>query len=79
MLDKSSNASRIVDKLESKGLVARKQCPNDRRAVDVVITSQGLDLLAKTDEDMDRWEDGLVSLTEEEAKQLNELLDKLRT
>lgn len=79
MLDKSSNASRIVDKLESKGLVARKQCPNDRRAVDVVITSQGLDLLAKTDEDMDRWEDGLVSLTEEEAKQLNDLLDKLRT
>ncbi|WP_421895682.1 MarR family winged helix-turn-helix transcriptional regulator [Marinoscillum sp.] len=78
MLDKSSNASRIVDKLESKGLVARKQCPNDRRAVDVIITSQGLDLLARTDLDMDRWEDGLVSLSEEEARQLNVLLDKLR-
>ncbi|MEQ8583029.1 MAG: MarR family transcriptional regulator [Marinoscillum sp.] len=78
MLDKSSNASRIVDKLESKGLVARRQCPNDRRAVDVIITSQGLDLLARTDLDMDRWEDGLVSLSEEEARQLNVLLDKLR-
>ena len=34
MLDKTSNASRIVDKLEAKALVTRKQCPADRRTVD---------------------------------------------
>ncbi|MCC9139060.1 MarR family winged helix-turn-helix transcriptional regulator, partial [Pontibacter silvestris] len=38
MLDKTSNASRIVDKLEAKALVTRKQCADDRRTVDVLIT-----------------------------------------
>ena len=37
MLDKTSNASRIVDKLEAKALVTRKQCPADRRTVDVLL------------------------------------------
>ena len=42
MLDKTSNASRIVDKLEAKELVTRHQCPNDRRTVDIIITDKGL-------------------------------------
>ena len=56
MLDKSSNASRIVDRLEEKGLVIRKQCSNDRRAVDVLISESGLELLKKMDVEMDQWE-----------------------
>ena len=78
MLDKSSNASRIVDKLESKGLVARKQCKQDRRAVDVIISEEGLRLLQLIDKDLDVWEEQNRSLSEEECKKLNELLDKLR-
>ena len=78
MLDKTSNASRIVDKLEAKGLVTRKQCPADRRTVDVMITDKGLDLL----KDMEGKEGGEVTgiknLTEEEAMQLSNLLDKVR-
>lgn len=78
MIDKSSNASRIVDKLEGKGLVERRQCEIDRRAVDVLISKKGLKLLAKIDEEMDVWEQGLSTLTVAECEQLNYLLDKMR-
>ncbi|MBV6642465.1 MAG: MarR family transcriptional regulator [Cyclobacteriaceae bacterium] len=79
MLDKSSNASRIVDKLEAKKLVIRKQCSNDRRAVDVLISDAGLQLLEQIDAKLDKWENQLIGLSEEECGQLNVLLDKLRT
>lgn len=78
MLDKSSNASRIVDKLEVKELVERKQCSNDRRAVDVIISDSGLALLKKIDLVLDDWEKTQSNLTEEECQQLNHLLDKFR-
>ncbi|GAB3540595.1 MarR family transcriptional regulator [Pontibacter brevis] len=78
MLDKTSNASRIVDKLEAKELVTRKQCPADRRTVDVLITEKGLALLKEMDGLESGQATGIPNLTEEEAKQLNELLDKIR-
>jgi len=78
MLDKSSNASRIVDKLESKKLVARHQCPNDRRAVDVLITEEGLKMLEDIDQKLNDWESLLAHMTESECEELNNLLDKLR-
>jgi DNA-binding MarR family transcriptional regulator len=78
MLDKMSNASRLVDKLLLKGLAIRRECPNDRRAVDVLITQKGLDLLAELDVLQDKWESQLHGLSEEEALQLSNLLDKLR-
>lgn len=76
MLDKTSNASRIVDKLVGKGLVTRRQCPHDRRTVDVLITGQGLELLQRID-DSD-FPFGVENLSEEEARHLNCLLDKIR-
>lgn len=78
MLDKSSNASRIVDKLESKHLVDRKQCKNDRRAVDVYISEQGLNLLKIIDRELTKWYDNNRKLTAQESNELNNLLDKLR-
>lgn len=78
MLDKSSNASRIVDKLEAKGLVIRKQCPSDRRAVDVFISETGLDLLQAMDEEMEVVENKSKNLTDEESEALSLLLDKVR-
>ncbi|WP_258105115.1 MarR family winged helix-turn-helix transcriptional regulator [Marinoscillum sp. MHG1-6] len=78
MMDKSSNASRIVDKLEMKGLVERRQCSGDRRAVDVIISEEGLKLLEKIDNEMNEWEESVRNLSEEEFETLNNLLDKLR-
>jgi DNA-binding MarR family transcriptional regulator len=78
MLDKSSNASRLVDKLLEKGLVQRATCPKDRRAVEVTITETGLELL----ETMAAWarenEPIPANLSEAEAGLLSDLLDKLR-
>src|SRR5690606_16366363 len=78
MLDKTSNASRIVDKLEVKGLVTRKQCPADRRTVDVLITDKGLGLLKEMETIEGGEATGIKNLTEEEAITLSDLLDKIR-
>lgn len=78
MLDKMSNASRLVDKLLAKDMVIRRECPHDRRAVDVVITQKGLDVLAQIDVLQKDWEASFTNLTEPEALELSSLLDKLR-
>lgn len=79
MIDKMSNASRLVEKLKLKGYVERTVCPSDRRRVDIRITEQGLKALENISRVM---EDGLHrqmdNLSEEDAEQLNGLLDKLR-
>lgn len=78
MLDKSSNASRIVEKLRIKKLVKRIICPEDRRAVNVLITQQGLDLLLEMDTLEKNFWVGINSLTSQEAIILSDLLDKIR-
>lgn len=78
MIDKSSNASRIVDKLVDKGLVERKVCPDDRRRVDVIISDAGMKIIDKASLRLEKSETFTDSLTEKEAKELNQLLDKLR-
>lgn len=76
MIQKSPNSTRLMDKLCDKKLIARARCENDRRVVYVKITDKGLQLLAKIK--MDEFENHLNSITEEEAKTLNKLLDKIR-
>jgi DNA-binding MarR family transcriptional regulator len=78
MLDKTSNASRIVDKLVLKELVTRRQCEHDRRTVDVLITPAGLAVLQRIDEEAADIHAGLSNLTESEATELSRLLDKIR-
>jgi DNA-binding MarR family transcriptional regulator len=78
MLDKMCDASRMVDRLLQKGFIERCVNKKDRRAVDIKISTQGLDLLAKFDELTDP--NKLFSaLTDLEAKTLNQLLDKVRS
>jgi DNA-binding MarR family transcriptional regulator len=78
MIDKMSDASRIVDRLVQKGFVSRCTNNKDRRAVDIRISEIGLDILNKMDSEF-RAKDFLQkNLTEEEAGQLSELLDKMR-
>jgi len=79
MLDKNSNASRIVEKLKTKKLVERVQNEEDRRAVNVLITQKGLDLLTEIDNEEKKMQLGINTLSDEEAHQLNELLNKIRS
>lgn len=78
MLDKMSDASRIVDRLIQKGLVSRCTNNKDRRAVDIRISEAGLEVLSKMDEEFKTKDMLKNNLTEEEAGKLSDLLDKLR-
>jgi DNA-binding MarR family transcriptional regulator len=78
MLDKMSDASRIVERLRLKDLVVRKNAEKDKRAVEVTITETGLDLLSQMERPVQEFEALLKNLSEPEIRQLNELLDKVR-
>ena len=78
MIDKMSDASRIVEKLRQKGLVARHTSDHDRRHVDVFITSKGLKLLGELDKKEKEFDGHSNALSNTEVEALNNLLDKLR-
>jgi DNA-binding MarR family transcriptional regulator len=78
MVDKMSDASRIVDRLMQKELVSRCTNNTDRRAVDIRITDKGLELLSKMDEQFKTSDLFKHNITEEEASTLSNLLDKMR-
>lgn len=78
MLDKMSDASRIVEKLRVKGLVERHISSSDRRNCDVFISTKGIKLLSEIDKEDKVMEEFFSNLSAAEKKQLNDLLDKLR-
>lgn len=78
MLDKMSDASRIVDRLVQKELVSRCTNTCDRRAVDIRISDKGLEVLSKIEVEFKTKDLIKDNLTQDEALQLSDLLDKLR-
>ena len=78
MLDKMSDASRIVERLRIKDLIKREDCKNDKRAVEVTITEKGLQLLDIMENEVAKLDSLFYNLTETETRDLNSLLDKLR-
>jgi DNA-binding MarR family transcriptional regulator len=80
MVARSSNSTRIVDKLVEKKLVDRRICPNNKRKMEIVITNQGLEKLSKIDPEIEEMEKQLSkNLSLGELLHLNELLTKYRT
>ena len=73
-----SDTSRIVDRLLKKGLVEKVVCKNDRRLVDVTISEKGMALLNDLDNHTHELDSHLRSLSVDEARTINLLLDKLR-
>tara|TARA_B100000809_G_scaffold136156_1_gene133716 strand:+ start:9944 stop:10393 length:450 start_codon:yes stop_codon:yes gene_type:complete len=78
MIDKMSNASRLVEKLRKKELIERVICEHDRRQVDIRITKKGLLLLKEADREMGHFGDIISKITDKEAKALSMILDKIR-
>lgn len=76
MIQKSPNATRLMDKLCDKGLIERERCENDRRVVYVKINEKGLALLGEIK--LNEFDSYLDNLSDTEAKLLNNLLDKFR-
>lgn len=78
MIEKSPNTTRLMDKLLDKNFIERKRCEEDRRVVFIRISEKGLNLLSEIDKTFDVDFLNGNNLTEEEARQLNYLLDKIR-
>ena len=80
MIDKMSNASRLVDKLKDKGLVERTESSMDRRRVDISITKEGLRVVNEASDALTLSSDAQFStLNNEELTLLSDMLDKLRS
>ena len=78
MLDRMSDTSRIVDRMILKGLAQKKVSSFDKRLVDVTITDQGLDMLARLDRQLHLLDGIMLTLADSDAEMLNNLLDKMR-
>ena len=79
MIAKTSNTTRLVDKLLLKELVLREVCPNNRRKMEITITEKGLELLLQLDPLVEAHEQSFSqNLTVAELELLNELLEKFR-
>lgn len=79
MIAKTSNTTRLVDKLLLKELVTRNVCPDNRRKIEVQITQKGLHVLSELDPKIIEHENTLTAnLSTEELEQLNTLLEKYR-
>lgn len=80
MVEKSPNATRLCDKLLEKELLERVRCEADRRMVHLRISQKGLDLLEEIDNvDEDTYASFKENISEEEARLVTEILDKLRS
>jgi MarR family transcriptional regulator, organic hydroperoxide resistance regulator len=79
MVEQTPGITRLLDRLEAKGLVGRKRCPDDRRQVHCRITDAGLDLLAKLDQPVLDAEGVMMGVIGRGGqRQLVTLLDQLR-
>ena len=78
MIDKKSDASRIVDRLITKKLVWKQPCPHDARRIQVFIAEEGLKLLEDIDQKLTKLDAIFKNITQEEAITLNSLLEKIR-
>mgnify|MGYP006150329511 FL=1 len=80
MIAKTSNTTRLVDKLLLKGLVNREVCEQNRRKMEITITEKGLKLLTELDPKIEAHEKLFgFNLSPEELENLNNLLEKYRT
>lgn len=79
MLAKTSNTTRLVDKLLLKNLVTRKVCPTNRRKIEIKLTDKGSAVLTELDPKIESYDSAFsAKLNNNELQQLNTLLDKLR-
>lgn len=80
MIERAPGITRMIDRLEAKGLVARERCGVDRRCVYCRITKQGLDLLARLDQPVDEGNRAaFAALNRQELQQLIVLLERVGT
>ena len=79
MIERAPGITRMIDRLEAKGLVARETRPDDRRCVHCRVTEKGLELLRRLDGPVEEFNAAaFCGLSRAELSQLVALLAKLR-
>ncbi|GLR19807.1 MarR family winged helix-turn-helix transcriptional regulator [Portibacter lacus] len=80
MLNKKSDLTRLLDRLVSKEIIGRRICPSNRRKMDLSITEKGIDLLERLNPRIKEVFEVRISdnISAEEAKQANDIIDKMR-
>ncbi|MEK6152545.1 MarR family transcriptional regulator [Flavobacteriaceae bacterium 3-367] len=78
VIDKGSNITRLIDKMEIKKWVTRSLCETNRRQMDIDITQEGVNVLNKVTKEIDQLIKVLYSISEEEAEVVSEILNKIR-
>lgn len=79
LLTKDPDVTRLIDRLDARGLIARARSDRDRRVVRTRITPKGLELLAQLDEPMHQWTLALLGhMDQEELRSLIQLLNRAR-
>ena len=80
MIEQAPGVTRLLDRLEVKGLVRRQRCPEDRRQVLCWLTSAGTELVERLDEPVDSADaEAVAMLTPEEQEKLLRMLDAIRS
>jgi DNA-binding MarR family transcriptional regulator len=79
MIEKSSNVPRIIDRLELKKLVKRSTSSIDKRETVITLTQGGISILDASTIVVNKVMDELLAITEKDANELNQLLEKVRT
>ena len=78
MLERMSDTSRIIDRMHKKGWVEKNECAEDKRLIDISLTALGIEMLNEVQKHIIKIDNIFTNLSVEEAKQLNDLLDKSR-
>lgn len=79
MIERAPGITRLIDRLEKKGLVRRQRSQEDRRQVLCRVTPAGLELLETLDEPIDRADDAVLGMLQDrELHRLITLLDRIR-
>jgi DNA-binding MarR family transcriptional regulator len=78
MIEKNSNVPRIIDRLEIKKMVKRASSSLDKRETVITLTQGGITILDASTLVVNRLMDELVLVNEKDARELNQLLEKIR-
>lgn len=78
MIEKNSNVPRIIDRLVAKMWVTRTTSAEDKRETLIGLTAAGIAVLKDSTVELDNALNAFIQLSQSEAFQLNELLEKLR-
>lgn len=79
MVHRSSNVTRLIDKLLMRGLVSREECKTNRRKMDITITDEGMKFLKLLDKKVSKFHKPMMSkISEKDAQDLTRIIQKLK-